>query len=685
MNLPFLPENHILPNKFLDIDFETRSEVDITEVGAKGYAQHPSTEIMMVSFSSDQEEVTNWNPFTGRKSILLLFKKLVRRVQKSKRKFVIRAQNDAFEYYIWKYVATRQFGWPELPRELFYDSMAVGCINGLPSALEKAGIATEGNQQKDKQGTSLINFFSKPSRAKGETFKDPLIYREKFDNFISYCDDDVRTQISVCDFGNLMTARQHQIFLLTEYMNIRGIPIDRDMCRGAVKLAEMYKERANKEIQKLTKGAIESPTQTKTLNEWLNANGYKMPNLRAETIEKVLKKLNPKSKFARILRLRQGASKTSVSKYVSGLKYSTDEYPTVHGAIKAFIAITGRWGGRDLQIQNFSKPDDKTWPKWVDEETLCELITNAELDLLEIIYGDIMEVLKSATRHLVCAPPGYKFVSADYSQIEARIVMWIANCIQGLKDFAGEGKIYENMAAEIFSMAAANIRKPSFERDVGKETVLGCGFGMGADKFLFRCVEQRNLKLDGSTSKRAVKGYRERYPEVVDAWGECERCAIAAIENPGEIFKISSGKISYRMVGRSLYAKLPSGRKLCYPFAKVEHEINRWNKPTKAIYYKHWNDKAPAGKKWEYQSIWGGTLFQHAVQGTATDVMADGMMNAERKGYPCLFTVHDESVSMVKEDYGSYQEYEGILCELKPCFKGLPVVAEGWEGKRYRK
>lgn len=672
-----------LPSILFHIDFETRSELDIKIVGSRVYAEHPSTEIMMISFSIDEVEIFNWNPFFPNKRTYKRLMVFISMVLNKKSKTHITAFNSEFEYWIWNLVAIRQFNWPEIPIEYFYDIMCVSCINGFPAALANAAIALGIDEQKDKGGMALINFFSKPSRKQDEKFKDPHDYPEKFGEFVLYCDQDVRTQIAINNACWPMTPRQHRVFILTEKMNVRGLPIDKSMAEGALKLVAQYKNIANKQIQKITKGKIESATQNIKLVEWLNDNGCDIPNMQAPVVEKYIQDKRTSKLAKKVLRIRSNVSKSSTAKYTKALDQLTI-HNTVHGFIKAFIAITGRWGGRGLQIQNFSKPH-KDFPYWADYNVIAQGISDVDLWFLELLYDDIMEVLKAATRAMIHAPKEFKFISADYSQIEARIVMWIANDPVGLADFAGEGKIYENMASDIFSIKASKITKPSFERDVGKEVVLGCGFGMGEDKFVNRCVNDRNLPVTKLMGGIAVKGYRKRYKEVPKAWKDCEKAAVKAIESPGIVFEACNGKYKYRMSDKHLQVKLPSGRKLTYPFVKVSYEYNDWGYEQLVIYYKHWVDNAKVGEKWQYTKIWGGTLFQHGVQATAMDIMAHGMLTAEKRGYPALFTVHDESLAMVSIDFGSVTEYEEILCELEPWAEGLPIIAEGWEGKRYKK
>ena len=677
---------------YLDIDYETRSEADIFTVGSAKYAQHSSTRILMVSFgvSYDGEppsfEVTNWNPYTGKRRTRRHFERLLKKVKRDPSRWKIRAHHSEFEYWITNECGPRQFGWPKIPMTSFYCTMSVSGGNSYPASEEKAGTAMALTHQKDKEGKRLIQMFSTPSRKKGEHFKHPHDYPEDFAKFVDYCDQDVITQMSIVEHCEPLTPFQNKVFHLTEQMNARGLPIDQELCKGALQLVKKYKRRADKQIKKLTNRSVRSATQTVALTKWLNSvKKAKIPNLKAETLKKVLLRDDLDPVVRDVLIIRQNVSKSSTSKYVAALNMVTDA-GTVHGFVKAYLTITGRWAGRGIQIQNFSKPDGKLFPGWdnYDIEYLRDLIAAADLDTIELLYGDVMDVLKGTTRTMIRAPEGYKFICADFSQVEARIVMWMADDETGLKDFAGDGKIYEGMAGSVFGIPANKIKKPSFERDIGKETVLGCGFGMGKDKFYVTCTEQRGLKITKKLAEDAVNGYRKRYHKVPKAWKECERMAIQAIQNKGQKFYACKRKLEYQYTGNGLRCKLPSGRFIYYPGAKVKIENGKWGEETN-VYYLNWNEKRPAGKKWDYQSIWGGIFFQHAVQGTAGDLMAVGMLRGEEEGYTTLFTVHDEALAMVPIDFGTYQEYENLLCTLEPWARGIPLIAEGWEGPVYKK
>lgn len=678
--------------KFLDVDFETRSKEPIS-VGSAKYAQHPSTEILLVSFQRwDSPLLMNYSPYGLRCSerlnerSLRELTKYFNQVADAPNKYKVRAHHSEFEYWIYNEVGVKQFGWPPLPIEAFYCTMTISGANAYPASEEKAGKAMNLDHQKDAEGKRLIQMFSCPSRKKGELFKSPFDYREDFNHFGDYCDDDVRTQRGIVAHCNALNEFQEKVFFLTEKMNIRGIPIDVELAQGAIELAEKYKERANKRINKITKGCIESATQTTALTEWLNqARKAKIPNLKAATIERVLqrKKLDPVVR--EVLELRSNVSKSSTAKYVKAINMCA-RGNLVHGSLKAYLTATGRHAGRALQIQNFSKPNGKLFPGWhnYDIEYLCELIIEGDIDAIEQAFGDVMEVLKGTTRSMIKAPPGYRFMTADYSQVEARIVMWLSRCKQGLKDFDGDGKIYEKMAGTVFNVDYTDIIKGTWQRDLGKEAVLGCGFGMGKEKFYQTCIG-KGLTVTKKVSDSAVDGYRMRYPDVPQAWKDCEAAAIDAIRCKGRTIKVLGGRLKYKYVKNALRCELPSGRFIYYPEAKIAYEHNQFGGESLQIFYKNWKDERGVGKQWDFTTIWGGILFQHGVQAIAADLIANGLLTVEEHGYDVIFAVHDEGVSLVKKNYGSVEEYERLLCIVEPWARGIPLVAEGWAGTRYKK
>ena len=222
------------------------------------------------------------------------------------------------------------------------------------------------------------------------------------------------------------------------------------------------------------------------------------------------------------------------------------------------------------------------------------------------------------------------------------------------------------------------------ERFIGKQTVLGLGFQMGPDKFKSQLFEQYDTAITLDFAKAAVKLYRTKYKKVKKLWGESNTAAMNAVLFPGRTFRCAGRKIAYKVVEDFLYCRLPSGRKLAYHLPIVKEVPNPWGGEgtINQLSFMGFNSYT---RKWERRTTYGGSLVENYVQAASADITGHGMLEGEEEGYEAIFTVHDEVIALVPEDFGSYKEYEEILCRLPDWAKGLPVEAEGWEGMRYRK
>ncbi len=658
--------------KYIDLDFETRSACDLKTRGAWVYSEHPTTTVLIARWSTDGGKTYHKWWFNDKPP-----KKLFRKLKQG---YKIRAFNSFFEFVIWVNYCVPKLGWPKLDIRDFMCVQAESNAKTFPGSLEASAIAMELLDQKDKEGMRLINKFSKPSRKAGQEWNEPRDDMEDFIKFDKYCEQDVRAQIAVHNFaGSLENEFEREVFYLTEKMNAQGIPIDEPMLEGALALRELALIELNERAQELT-GESFTLGQTAKLKEWLEENGCPLPNMQAKTIERKLKSKKLDPTCHELLSLRASANKTSVSKYTSAKNLiGSDGF--VHGILKYHIARTGRWGGRGLQPQNFSRPK---LDKWVDYVFLAELIVDQEYDLIQFIYGDVMEALSSALRSMICAPKGKKFLAADYSQIEARIVFWLAGEEGALDIFRRNEDIYCDMASDVYGFKVTKANE--FERFIGKQCILGLGFGMGDKKFKKDLFDKGDVVVEQSFATRVVKSYRKKYKKVKDIWTEINDAAIKAVKFKGKRFKCTTQDVSFYHDGEYLKCRLPSGRNLHYYDAKVEmvDPPASWNS-TKQMEQLTFMGIDSYTTKWARMSTYGGSLLENLAQAIARDLMCYGMLEAEREGYNMLFTVHDEGIAMVDEDFGTVPEFEEILARTPDWAEGVPVVAEGWEGPRYRK
>lgn len=345
-------------------------------------------------------------------------------------------------------------------------------------------------------------------------------------------------------------------------------------------------------------------------------------------------------------------------------------------------------------------------------------------DTIDALIGPPMVAVADAIRGMIVAAPGHKLIAADFSQIEARVNPWLAGEQSVLEAFRAydrkEGPdIYRVTAAGVYACSVADVS--ALQRQVGKVATLALGFGGGPVAFakmaknykldvgdvyepVHASASEANLakaqrgwdqrgKRSGMTERRwrtaeLIKlAWREANPATVRWWRDLEEAAMDAVRHPGEVFA-AGDFIRYRKDGSFLWCQLPSGRKLCYPFPRIEMKRMPWGDPEDepvfrpALEYKGVN---PVTKQWGPKDFYGGLAAENCTQATARDVMVAGMFELERAGYPIVLSVHDEVITEPPVDFGSVAEVIALITKPRKWAPGLPVAADGFEATRYRK
>lgn len=273
-----------------------------------------------------------------------------------------------------------------------------------------------------------------------------------------------------------------------------------------------------------------------------------------------------------------------------------------------------------------------------------------------------------------------KFIAGDFSAIEARVLLWLADDKKGLKTFYDGRCIYLEMASEIFKVPVDSVNET--QRSLGKNTILGCGFGMGGEKFHTTC-NSWGVKTTPQEALQAVKTYRQKFNRVVNLWYRTDEAAIFAVKNPGR--QIRHGKVIFLYDGNFLYCKLPSGRLLYYYKPEVIKSKTPWETVRDQLTYMGVNSKT---HKWERLQTYGGKLVENITQAVARDLMASAINMLENHNYKVIFTAHDEIVCEIFEGNicgSTLNQYLGIMCQTPKWADGIPVEAKGWIGTEYRK
>jgi DNA polymerase len=352
-------------------------------------------------------------------------------------------------------------------------------------------------------------------------------------------------------------------------------------------------------------------------------------------------------------------------------------------------ASTGRWGGQGIQPHNYPRkcPKDR---KGLDEpgeamERACQRVLTGDYELMCMLYGrdNIMSLLSSVLRGTITAAPGHELLASDYSSIEARGTFWVSGHTEGLEVFrridAGEmpgQDIYTWQASKIHGRTI--YKEDDQERQDGKVVVLGCGYQMGGPK-LSSYAAKMGVEISEERGAELVAAYRETNWPVKNFWYDQQKAAIAAVRKPGRV--VRHGRISWKVHGRFLHCRLPSGRLLSYFDPRVEIVETDWGKRPQIQF---WGVDTNT-RQWCLTSTYGGKLTENIVQALCRDIMAEAMIRVEAAGYPIILTVHDEIISEVRKGFGSLEEFNALLSQRPKWADGFPITADGWRSKRYRK
>ena len=694
----------------IHVDFETRSRADLKKVGAFRYANDPSTEIICAALSRDEEEPLIWvNPLFGESDdgVYELIEEWLNGDS------LIYAHNAQFEQAIFEALGSRYFkiSQPSKNRRRWRCTAAMARKAALPSSLEKCAAVLGLSQQKDKRGGALIRKFCIPDSDTGK-FNAPEDHPADFNALLDYCKQDVRTEREIhkalksFELGGLSL----ETFLMDYVINARGLPVNVHAADNARRAVEEAVKELEPEFRQLTDI---SPTQRDKLMKWLTERGFKAPNLQGKTIDEVLEQETEgeeslPAEVRRVLEIKRMMSFAANSKLDRMVEMAGPRDNRVRGTLIYHGATTGRWTAEKLQPQNMKKPTPamskftKTIYADLEKET-----TSAEIAMS---YGNPIEAVASCIRHFIHDPEGPMF-SVDYAAIEARIVCWLAGQTDVVDLFRTGKDLYRVMAGEIYHLTEEQVKKldkAGFERQLGKEAVLGCGFGLGVDGFMAAC-ERKGIAVTRDLATRAVEAFRESRYKVVQMWEKCEQ-GFAYSMSTGSPFKVndrvsfSCGKVAN---GRFVFCHLPSGRRLSYPYARKERVISYKDKGKKKtliaptpgqiaeikekIDQNAWvKDSLTYAGFPQNSSVWGrvttygGSLVENITQAVAADIMCHGCLNAERAGYQTATLIHDEWLGYKRGDQTS-EELIRLLTDLPAWADGLPIKAEGGEVPFYLK
>lgn len=684
-------------------DFETRSAADLSDVGAWVYSLDPTTDVLCFCYRLpywEEGRVDDWYPsfpehgIEGTPDPVELFNWLAGGG-------LFEAHNAFFERSVWANQMVDKHGWPELPQGQVRCSAAKAAAHSLPRGLEMLCKALRTKHQKDAAGGKAMLKLARPRRPLKRDVEAWALEHDReeelnadwrvlasemptlwlfsralfFDKLLPYCRKDVLAEEDASHQLRDLSSAETDVYVMDQVINMRGVQVDRQAIETALHLVGNEYWGLNAELIAITDGKIEKATQRARLQSWLNMRGVPILDTQGPTIDEWLKRRDLDPKAYRVLELMRALGRSSTAKYIAFQNFMDPRDDRARGMLLYHGAGTGRWSGSGPQPHNFPRGNIKNM------QQAWETLHTRDVEWIETLYDDLMTVLSHALRGAIVAAPGKRLVAADYSAIEARVLFWLADEQSALDIFRRGDCIYCNMASEIYGFPVIKDVN-GFERRMGKQTILGLGFQMGWKKFIETCAEY-GIMIEPEFAEYVVKLYRRKYKRVARMWTDQEQAALEAVRCPGR--SIRCGRILWRVVDRFLYCKLPSGRLLAYPDPIIIKKPMPWDASNlrDAISFMGVHPKT---KQWVRQDTYGGTLVENIVQATARDLMADAMLRCEQTGvYEVVLSVHDELITEVPIGIGGRKELEALMAITPSWADGCPVVAEGWEGPRYKK
>ncbi len=653
----------------LSIDIETKSSADISKTGLYRYAQDKDFGILLFAYKYDGDGVKIVD-LTAGESIPKNIREALTDPYVTKH-----AYNAAFEWY-----CLNTAGYTT-PLKQWHCTMVHGLYCGYTAGLDATGKAIGLPQDKQKlmTGKALIRYFCvpcKPTKSNGgRTWNLPKHAPEKWALFKEYCIQDVVTEYELQKRLDAFPMPEDELSLwrMDVRMNAFGVGVDPALISGALEIDATSTEQLTAKAVEIT--GLPNPNSAVQLQQWLRGRGVEMENLQKATVEEALGRKDLPEEARDVLEIRRQLGKTSVKKYAA-MQTAKGEDNRVRGLTQFYGANrTGRWAGRLVQLQNLPR-------NYIDTLDYARNLVKAKnFEGLRLIYGNVPDTLSQLIRTAFVPSKGNKFVVADFSAIEARVIAWLAGEQWVNEVFATHGKIYEATASQMFHVPIERIVKGNPEyslRQKGKVATLALGYQGGTSALI--SMGALNMGLEEDELPDIVTRWRNANPRIRDLWYAVEEAALAAVRTAqpqairGLVFRLE-GDLVY---GQSfLTVQLPSGRKLFYP--KPFLKENRFGRM--AIHYYTVGQQT---KKWEVDSTYGGKMTENIVQAIARDCLAETLLRIDRMGLQVVFHVHDEVIIDAPQDVTAEQICR-LMAEPITWAPGLILKGAGFESGYYMK
>jgi DNA polymerase len=658
----------------ITLDIETFSECDLLECGAHRYAEDPTTELLLVNYGFEDGPLKSWEPVFGHPIPPELDAAL------DDPKWTKVAHNAPFEIILLRKLLKKK-----LPVSQWRCTMVHAHAMSLPGHLGMVGqiLGVNSRGEVKSVGKKLIKYFCTTNDGKGRKYpKDDI---DKWFKFVGYNEDDTAECRDV-----FVTLSQWPLrdadwrdWVLDQKINDRGLPIDIELVEACLDIDARERARLMARATELT--GLANPNSRDQMLAWLQEEGeVEISNLKAKTVRDALAGA-PGGAAEEVLEIRKSLSKTSVKKFKK-FKSARCADGRLKGAYQFMGAgRTGRWAGRLVQTQNLYKNS------FDDVDLAAKVAKTRDLELIDLLYGDIMWMIAGCSRPAIAAPPGKLLAPIDYSSIETVVIAWLAGCKRILETFRRGHDPYKEFATHLFSIDYEAVTKQ--QRNFCKPPTLGCGFYLGAPG-LVEYAKQYGVTMTEEQAKHAVDTYRNVYWEIPVLWKTLDNAVRHVIET-GESFDVG-GKVRFERTADKmwLFAYLPSGRRLSYYLPELRM-------PDPESLKRRMRGKVPSvirpavtyvgidtyTKQWCRIETHPGKITENLVQAIARDILMYGLHLVDVNGFEITGHTHDEIIPLVDESSAErdLKRLVALMSNCPPWCRDMPLRGTGWLGRHYKK
>lgn len=666
------------------LDLETRSSCDLKACGLDVYSKDPTTDVHCAAYAFDDEPVQIWTAAQPCPERLR---------QHIEAGGLVYAHNAAFEIALTNEVLAKRHDWPTLKPEQCRCTMCMAYAMALPGSLENAAPAVGLTERKDGLGKRVMLKLCKPNV--NNEFWTPETAPDDFRKLYAYCKTDVEVERALHHRLMELSEQEQAVWTLDHKINQNGILVDLGAIGKALALVAQEKTRLDGEILKVTGGVVGSCTEVQLLVKWIKSQGVKITGLAKADVLDALGGDDLPPQVRNALELRKEAAKSSTAKLVAMRDRAAGD-GRIRGIHQYHGASTGRWAGRGVQTQNLPRCRPGIKPQDV-EDIIAHLDSR---DYIDTFYGPTLDALSDSLRGMIIAPPGKDLVAVDFSNVEGRVLAWLAGenwKLEAFKNFdRGVGPdIYKLAYSRSFGIPVNEVTKE--QRQIGKVMELALGYGGGVGAFQ-SMAKNYNVHFTDEQADQIKVAWRKAHPRIVAYWSGLEAALYTLTSGRPMTVGLGYGpgrSVTFKKAGSFLWCQLPSKRVLCYPYPEIREVTTPWGEDKDALTYmtvvsnvkaKILPDPSASGT-WKRISTYGGSLAENVTQAVARDILAEAMLRLDQQGAKIVAHVHDEAVIEIAHDApeDALKRIEAIFAEAPSWAVGLPMAAAGFRAKRYQK